>query len=116
IQCGTMPDTTAPWRHIASLGGGKYFTVGQAGSVVAVATPFAAELARLSTELDATRMFYGTEAQRRALEGKTEAAARLAEEASTSAQAKRAAFNAGARAGGPGRAAAAANFAPAQEL
>jgi Mg-chelatase subunit ChlD len=35
IQCGNAADTVAPWRHIASLGGGRYFTVEQAGSAVA---------------------------------------------------------------------------------
>jgi len=108
IQCGTMPDTTQPWRHIASLGGGKYFTVGQAGSVVSVATPYDAEIARLAAELDETRMFYGTREQQQALASKVRAAERVEAEASEAARARRGGFNASA--------AGAANFAPAQEL
>jgi Mg-chelatase subunit ChlD len=108
IQCGTMPDTAAPWRHIAALGGGRYFTVGQAGSAVAVATPFDADLARLSAELDGTRMFYGSPRQQALLQSKVAATEKLEEHASEAVRARRGAFNASA----PG----AANFAPAQEL
>ena len=40
------------------LGAGQYFQVDQAGSAVAVATPYDAELAALSAELDGTRVGY----------------------------------------------------------
>ena len=40
IQCGSMRETVAPWQQIASLGHGRYFTVEQAGSAVAITTPF----------------------------------------------------------------------------
>ena len=66
IQCGSMSDTVAPWQHIASLGSGRYFTVEQAGSAVAIATPFDAQIATLSAELDATRLYYGSDEQRSA--------------------------------------------------
>jgi Mg-chelatase subunit ChlD len=52
IQCGGMPETTQTWTEIARLGHGRYFQVEQAGSAFAIATPFDAELARLSAELD----------------------------------------------------------------
>jgi Mg-chelatase subunit ChlD len=93
IQCGNAGDTVAPWRHIASLGGGRYFTVEQAGSAVAIATPFDAELATLSAELDGTRLYYGSAEQQRAMAAKVEATAKLNEEASVTARARRGAFN-----------------------
>jgi Mg-chelatase subunit ChlD len=93
IQCGNAGDTVAPWRHIASLGGGRYFTVEQAGSAVAIATPFDAELATLAAELDGTRLYYGSAEQQRAMAAKVEATAKLNDEASVAARARRGAFN-----------------------
>jgi hypothetical protein len=94
IQCGEMPQTTAPWIEIAQLGGGRYLKVGQTGSAVAVATPFDGRLAELAAALDATRVYYGSEDERRQQARKLEAAERVAAEASPAAQARRAAFNA----------------------
>lgn len=93
IQCGSMSDTVAPWRHIASLGRGRYFTVEQAGSAVAIATPFDAQIATLSAELDSTRLYYGSSEQQAAMAAKVEATDRLNEEASVAARARRGAFN-----------------------
>src|SRR5262249_43726611 len=50
IQCGNIRETVKPWQEIASLGHGRYFTVDQAGSAVAVATPFDDKIATLSAE------------------------------------------------------------------
>jgi Mg-chelatase subunit ChlD len=93
IQCGSMSDTVAPWRHIASLGSGRYFTVEQAGGAVAVETPFDAQIATLAAELDATRLYYGSAEQRAAMAAKVEATERLNDEASVAARARRGAFN-----------------------
>jgi Mg-chelatase subunit ChlD len=93
IQCGTTSDTVAPWRHIASLGRGRYFTVEQAGGAVAIATPFDARIATLAAELDGTRLYYGSPAQQDAMAAKVDATARLTEEASITARARRGAFN-----------------------
>jgi Mg-chelatase subunit ChlD len=93
IQCGGLSDTVAPWQHIASLGHGRYFTVEQAGSAVAIETPFDARIATLAAELDSTRLFYGTAEQRAAMAAKVDATTRLNEEASVAARARRGAFN-----------------------
>jgi hypothetical protein len=93
IQCGSMSDTVAPWQHIAKLGRGRYFTVEQAGSAVAVATPFDAQIATLAAELDATRLYYGSAEQQAAMAGKVAATERLNDEASVAARARRGAFN-----------------------
>jgi Mg-chelatase subunit ChlD len=96
IQCGTMPDTVAPWRQIAALGRGRYFTVEQAGGAVAIETPFDAKIATLAAELDSTRMYYGSHEERSAMAAKVDATERLRETASVAAQARRGAFNASA--------------------
>jgi Mg-chelatase subunit ChlD len=96
IQCGAMAETVGPWTRIAALGGGRYFTVEQAGSAVAIATPFDAQIATLSAELDATRVYYGSPEERAEMAAKSAAAERLNEEASVGARARRGAFNAGA--------------------
>jgi len=93
IQCGSSSDTVAPWQHIASLGGGRYFTVEQAGSAVAIETPFDARIATLAAKLDGTRLYYGSPEQQAAMASKVDATARLTEEASVAARARRGAFN-----------------------
>lgn len=64
IQCGGAAETRALWQRIAQLGDGAFFEVASDGSAVAVATPYDAQLARLSAELDATRLYYGSRAER----------------------------------------------------
>jgi len=93
IQCGSSSDTVAPWRHIAALGRGRYFTVEQAGSAVAIETPFDARIATLAAELDGTRLYYGSAEQRAQMAAKVDATTRLNEEASVAARARRGAFN-----------------------
>ena len=94
IQCGGMSETVAPWQHIAALGRGRYFTVEQAGSAVAIATPFDGEIAQLAAELDGTRLYYGSADEVAAMRSKIEATERLTEEASVGARARRGVFNA----------------------
>jgi hypothetical protein len=89
-----MRETVKPWQEIASLGHGRYFTVDQAGSAVAVATPFDDKIATLSAELDSTRLYYGSDEEKAAMAGKLEASERLRGSASPAAQARRGVFNA----------------------
>lgn len=93
IQCGTMADTVAPWTQIASLGRGNYFQVEQAGSAVAMATPYDEEIATLSAKLDGTRLYYGSADERKVMSDKVAATAKLHEGASTASRARRGAFN-----------------------
>ncbi len=64
IQCGQQPDTRGEWQRIAQLGNGGYFQVDQAGSAVAITTPYDAPLAKLSAELDGTRLYFGSPDER----------------------------------------------------
>jgi Mg-chelatase subunit ChlD len=93
IQCGAMPDTAAHWQRIAALGNGRYFQVEQAGSAVAIDTPYDAHIAALSARLDATRLYYGDADERAAMEQKTAATEKLHGLASVSALARRGVFN-----------------------
>lgn len=94
IQCGGIADTVEPWAEIARLGNGRYLSVEQAGGAFAVTTPFDDEIARLSAELDDTRLFYGDEHQMTQLRGKVAATASLEAHASAASRARRAIFNA----------------------
>lgn len=94
IQCGVNGHTTHQWRHIAQLGNGNYFQVGQAGNAVAVATPFDAKLAELSRKLDDTRLYYGDKEAKVKQEKKVAATKKLHASSSVESRARRAAFNA----------------------
>ena len=95
IQAGNIPSTIEPWTTMASLGGGNFFQVDQAGGAVAFQSPFDAEIAELSAKLDGTRLFYGSDDERAKMEDKVEAAEKFAAEGSVSARARRGAFNVG---------------------
>ena len=88
IRCGDDPSTLVAWRQIASATKGDVATIEQQGGVVAVATPYDGELARLNAALARTEVHYGTDSERRALDADT--ARSLA--APAIAQADRAAF------------------------
>jgi uncharacterized protein YegL len=94
IQCGQASGTTAQWQQIARLGKGDYFRVEQAGSAVAITTPFDKRLADLSARLDETRVYYGTAKERVAQKRKLDATEKLHAGASVESRARRATFNA----------------------
>jgi len=94
IQCGDVQQTVHAWTEIARLGNGRYFQVEQAGNAVAFATPFDEDIALLSAELDQTRLYYGSDEQRAAMDLKMSATEKLHEFASLASRARRAVFNA----------------------
>jgi len=93
IQCGTDRQTTKFWKHMAQLGDGKFFQVEQGGGSVQVSTPFDADLARLSAELDDTRLYFGNAEVKTRMERKSAAVKKLQTEASVTSQARRSIFN-----------------------
>ncbi|MEM7466372.1 MAG: VWA domain-containing protein [Pseudomonadota bacterium] len=93
IQAGQDANTQRSWQKIASLSQGNYFNVNAEGSHVAVSTPFDSDIATLSEELDATRVFYGSEVDRAKNELKAAASKKLHAIASVASRAKRALFN-----------------------
>ncbi len=96
IQSGEIPTTAGPWAQIASLGNGKFFQVEQAGSAVALATPYDVEIAELSARLDDTRLYFGTEEEKERMASKVAATDKLHASSSVESRARRAAFNASA--------------------
>lgn len=96
IQSGNNGAATRNWRHIASLGQGNYFQVGQSGNAVAIATPYDDELAELSGRMDRTRLYYGTAQEKMKQQAKVSASSKLHKGASKASQARRATFNASA--------------------
>jgi hypothetical protein len=96
IQCGGAANTRATWQEIAQLGEGAFFDVAADGAAVAIATPYDEQLARLSAELDATRLYYGSraeQAERAKRQAKSEA---VRDAAPAPVLARRAAFTASA--------------------
>lgn len=93
IQAGAARSTSQEWQKIATLGAGEYFQVDPSGSAVAIATPYDKKLARLSEELDATRLYYGDSETRAEKERKLAATRKLHASASVASRARRAAFN-----------------------
>ena len=94
VQCGDMPYTIEPWTQIASLGEGRFFQVEQAGGAVAYTTPFDEAIAKLSAQLDETRLYYGTDEEKERMQEKVAATEKLHEGASVASRARRGAFNA----------------------
>ena len=92
IQCGAQQDTREVWQEIARLAEGEYFAIEQSGGVVAIETPYDAELAELSAGLSGTLLAYGTEAEQAALAEKREAGRGIAGEAAAPAAAERAMY------------------------
>jgi len=93
IQCGRDTNTTSNWQQIASLGQGAYFQVEQAGSAIAIATPFDRELAKLSATLDDTRLYFGNKEEKERQQNKVAASRKLHLESSEESLARRATFN-----------------------
>lgn len=61
IQCGNLPGTEEAWKRICQAGEGRYFAIAQDGGVVAIATPFDAELSKLGAQVGSTYLACGGE-------------------------------------------------------
>jgi len=94
IQCGRNEMTSDGWQQIAQLGQGRYFQVAQTGDAVAISTPFDEKIARLSEQLDDTRLYYGDAEEKEKQQSKVEATDRLHALSSFASRARRAVFNA----------------------
>ena len=93
IQAGDQSNTRKIWQQIASLNQGEFFQVEQGGNAIAVNTPFDDKIAALSRQLDATKLFYGSEEKRRKMAAKEQASRELFASVPAAIQAKRAEFN-----------------------
>ena len=93
IQCGSHAETEPFWLDIAKRAEGRMFHVDQDGGGVTIVTPFDGELAQLSTQVDATRMWYGTSAEQTVQTRKDQAAQKIYAGSSKASQAGRCEFN-----------------------
>jgi len=59
VRCGNNGRTGVVWQEIASANQGVYTTIGQNGGMVAVSTPFDAEMAQINREIGDTTIIYG---------------------------------------------------------
>jgi Mg-chelatase subunit ChlD len=97
VQCGNHPETRKFWQDICRLAEGSYVQIGaDGGPVVAVATPFDDELAKINTEMARSTLAFGGGEKRAEGMAKAKGAAALppgvaAERASFSARTGRAA-------------------------
>ncbi|MHA7628397.1 vWA domain-containing protein [Corallococcus sp. M7] len=66
VRCGADPTTEESWRYVAKLTDGTFDSIDAAGGMVAVATPYDAELSRVNAEL-ASKTLYGGRAEARAM-------------------------------------------------
>ncbi|MBN8469478.1 VWA domain-containing protein [Corallococcus exiguus] len=66
VRCGSDSSTEDSWRYVAKLTDGTFDSIDAAGGMVAVATPFDAELSRVNAEL-ASKTLYGGRAEAQAV-------------------------------------------------
>jgi Mg-chelatase subunit ChlD len=88
IQCGGDATCARIWRDIASKAEGTYVQIAQTGGVVAVATPFDRDLAKINDEMAKTTLVFGNRARQKEAKEKAEGALKLP----SAAKADRAAF------------------------
>ncbi|RKH30984.1 VWA domain-containing protein [Corallococcus praedator] len=59
VRCGGDDATEVSWRYVAKLTDGTFDSIDAAGGMVAVATPFDAELSRVNAELASKTLYAG---------------------------------------------------------
>jgi len=102
VRCGGDPATEVSWKLAAKTTDGIYESLDQSGGMVAVATPYDAELARVNAEIASRTVHAGKKAAREENRARAEQMASLAPEAA----AERIQYMKTSRSGGGGMAAA----------
>lgn len=92
IQCGEQYDTQDVWKSMASLSQGRYFRVDQGGGALVAHTPYDEEIARLSSDLEGTRLAYGSREDFAEADKKSKLAKMIAGSSDVVARAARGAF------------------------
>ncbi|XXF79411.1 VWA domain-containing protein [Myxococcaceae bacterium GXIMD 01537] len=81
VRCGEDAQTESAWRYVAKLTDGSFDTIAQTGGMVAVATPYDAELARVNAELASKTLYSGRAEVQKMNRERAESMAELAPEA-----------------------------------
>ncbi|WP_224366112.1 vWA domain-containing protein [Hyalangium versicolor] len=108
VRCGGDEETATAWRYAAKLTDGTFDTIGQEGGMLAVATPYDAELAKVNAEIATKTLYTGTaDVQAQNMDRASQMATLAPEQA-----AERISYMKKARSGGSAMAAPAASSAP----
>jgi uncharacterized protein YegL len=81
VRCGGDPETEKSWKLAAKVTDGQYESLVQSGGMVAVATPYDAELAKVNAEIARKTMYAGKKEAQVANRARAEQMAALAPEA-----------------------------------
>jgi Mg-chelatase subunit ChlD len=81
VRCGGDPETETHWKFAAKTTDGRYESLAQSGGMVAVATPYDAELAKVNAELARKTLYAGKKEAQMANQARAEQMAELAPEA-----------------------------------
>ncbi|MFY0525290.1 vWA domain-containing protein [Archangium gephyra] len=81
VRCGGDPETETHWKLAAKTTDGRYESLEQSGGMVAVATPYDAELAKVNAELASKTLYAGKKEAQAANRARAEQMAELAPEA-----------------------------------
>jgi hypothetical protein len=108
VRCGGDAQTATSWQYAAKLTDGTFDTIGQEGGMLAVATPYDAELSKVNAEIAAKTLYTGSTAVQAENRGRAAQMAALAPEAA----AERISYMKKARSAASGMAAPAASSAP----
>jgi hypothetical protein len=81
VRCGGDEETATAWRYAAKLTDGTFDTIDQSGGMLAVATPYDAELARVNAEIAGKTLYTGSAAVQMENRGRAMQMASLAPEA-----------------------------------
>ncbi|QSQ19848.1 VWA domain-containing protein [Pyxidicoccus parkwayensis] len=81
VRCGSDGETEVAWRHVAKLTDGTFDSIDQSGGMVAVATPYDAELAKVNSELASKTLYTGRAEVQAVNRARADAMAGLAPEA-----------------------------------
>lgn len=108
VRCGGDDETAKAWKYASKLTDGTFDTIGQEGGMLAVATPYDAELAKVNADIATKTLYTGTAAVQAENRGRAAQMAELAPEQA----AERISYMKKARSAGSGMAAPAASSAP----
>jgi Mg-chelatase subunit ChlD len=81
VRCGGDPETETQWKLAAKTTDGRYESLSQSGGMVAVATPYDAELSKVNAELARKTMYAGKKEAQVANRARAEQMAEMAPEA-----------------------------------
>lgn len=81
VRCGSDEETQVAWKYVAKLTDGTFDSIDQSGGMVAVATPYDAELSKVNAALASKTLYTGKAEVQAANRARADAMAELAPEA-----------------------------------